>query len=306
MKPFHADFEEGLGAGCSGRGRPLISFEFFPGGTPEKAQMLDHALETLTPLAPRFVSITCAAAGSSRELTAAACARAARFNVPVAAHLVAAGASRAQVDAEARAHWEAGIHRIVALRGDGGGPGDAFTPHPHGYRNAAELVAGLRRIAPFDISVAAYPECHPQSPDVAADMENLKRKLDAGASRAITQFFFDPAIYLRFRDRCAAAGITAELVPGILPIANVTQSLRFARACGATVPDHVAHTLEGLDSQPDTRRLVAAALAADLCNALRREGVDRFHFYTLNRAELTLGLCHLLGARRESQRENLQ
>ena len=300
MKPFHADFEQGLAAAFTGPGRPEISFEFFPGGTPEKTAMLDHALELLAPLGPRFVSITCGAAGSTRDLTAAACAHAAGFGVPVAAHLTAAGASRAQVDAEARAHWEAGIRRIVALRGDGGPPGTPFHPHAEGYRNAAELVAGLQRIAPFDISVAAYPECHPQSPSVEADIDNLKRKLDAGASRAITQFFFDPAIYLRFRDRCAAAGITAELVPGILPIANVTQSLRFARACGATIPAHVAATLEGLDSQPDTRRLVAAALAADLCSALRREGVDRFHFYTLNRAELTLGLCHLLGARRET------
>lgn len=300
MLPFQADFapDSADAATPPPAGRPEISFEFFPPATPEKSAMFERTLALLAPLQPGFISVTCGAGGSTRDLTAAAVARAASHGVPAAAHLTVAGVSRDEADAEARDHWQAGVRRIIALRGDGGPPGSAFAPHPQGYSNAAELVAGLQKIAPFDISVAAYPECHPHSPSPEADIDNLKRKLDAGAHRAITQFFFDPAIYLRFRDRCHRAGITAELVPGILPIANVNQSFRFARACGATIPDHVAGMMEGLDDQPDTRRIVAAALAADLCNALRREGVGHFHFYTLNRAELTLGLSHLLGARR--------
>lgn len=302
MKPLPADFTAAPAPAPRAlpvAGTPEISFEFFPPATPEKAATFEHTLALLMPLRPAFASVTCGAGGSTRDLTAAAVARAASYGVPAAAHLTVAGVSRDEADAEARAHWLAGVKRIIALRGDGGPPGSAFQPHPQGYRNAAELVAGLQKIAPFDISVAAYPECHPHSPSIDADIDNLKRKLDAGAHRAITQFFFDPALFLRFRDRCHQAGITAELVPGILPIANVNQSFRFARACGATIPAHVAHMMEGLDDQPDTRRIVAAALAADLCHALRREGVRHFHFYTLNRAELTLGLSHLLGARRQ-------
>ncbi len=217
--------------------------------------------------------------------------------LPVAAHLTCVGASKAEVDSVAEQFLDEGVRHIVALRGDGGEPGTPFEPHPQGYRNAAELVAGLRKLGEFDISVAAYPEKHPDSVDLDADLDNLKRKLDAGATRAISQFFFSADAFLRFRDRAAAAGITAPIVPGILPITNVAQTRKFAKACGASFPPSLEQVFEGLDTHPETRQLVAATVAAELCTQLRAGGVREFHFYTLNRAEMTKALCHLLGKR---------
>jgi methylenetetrahydrofolate reductase (NADPH) len=275
-----------------------VSFEFFPPRTEKMEQTLWESVKTLEPLQPRFVSVTYGAGGSTRERTHATVARIAReTTLAPAAHLTCVEASRAEVDDIARAYWEAGIRHIVALRGDPPEPGKPFAPHPDGYRNAAELVAGLKKVAPFEISVAAYPEMHPDSPTKAADLDNLKRKIDAGADRAIGQFFFSPDCFFRFRDEAAAAGILAELVPGILPVSNVAQTRRFAASCGATIPAWMDRLFEGLDNLPSARQLVAATVAAELCGQLYAGGERQFHFYTLNRAELAYAICHLLGLR---------
>lgn len=272
------------------------SFELFPAKSDTAEATLLEAARELAPLGPRFFSVTYGAGGSTRERSLGTVAAVIReTGVPTAAHLTCVGASRGEVDEIARAFWEVGARHIVALRGDGGKPGDPFVPHPQGYRSAAELVAGLRAIAPFEISVAAYPECHPDAASPAADLDNLKRKLDAGATRALTQFFFSPDLYFRFRDRAAAAGITAEIVPGILPVITFAQTQRFAAACGASIPAWFARMFDGLEEQPGARALVAAAVAAELCGQLYAGGVRQFHFYTLNRADLTTALCRLLG-----------
>jgi methylenetetrahydrofolate reductase (NADPH) len=257
-----------------------------------------EAVDKLAPCAPSFVSVTYGACGTTREGTLAAVKRlTAETPLKVAGHLTCAGASRAEAAAVAEDYWSAGVRHIVALRGDGGPPGTRFIPHPQGYRNAAELVAGLLAIAPFEISVAAYPETHPDAASAQADLDNLKRKLDAGATRALSQFFFDPETFLRFRDRAAASGIDAPIVPGILPVTNFAQTRKFADACGAEVPEWMTRLFLGLDGHPQPRKLVAAAVAAELCRSLYGEGVRDFHFYTLNRAELTQAICHLLGRR---------
>jgi methylenetetrahydrofolate reductase (NADPH) len=275
-----------------------VSFEFFPPKTEKMEQVLWASVETLAPLAPRFVSVTYGAGGSTRERTHATLVRIAReTDLVPAAHLTCVEASRGEVDSIAAAYWEAGIRHIVALRGDPPEAGRKFEPHADGYRNAAELVAGLKRVAPFEISVAAYPEIHPDSPSRAADLDNLKRKIDAGAGRAITQFFFSPDCFFRFRDAAAAAGIEAELVPGILPVSNVGQTRKFAASCGANIPKWMDDLFEGLDNLPAARQLVAATVAAELCGRLYAGGVRQFHFYTLNRAELAYAICHLLGLR---------
>ncbi|MEZ5688236.1 MAG: methylenetetrahydrofolate reductase [NAD(P)H] [Caenibius sp.] len=276
-----------------------VSFEFFPPKTAKMEQTLWEAVETLAPLGPRFVSVTYGAGGSTRERTHATVARIAReTNIPAAAHLTCVEASREEVDEVARAYWDAGVRHVVALRGDApAGPGTPFVPHPQGYANAAELVAGLRAIAPFEISVAAYPECHPDSPDRQADIDNLKRKIDAGATRAITQFFFEAETFFRFRDATAAAGIEAEIVPGIMPITSFAAVERMSGLCGTDIPAWLAHQFEGLDERPQARQLVAATLAAELSRQLYAGGVRNFHFYTLNRAELSYAICHLLGVR---------
>lgn len=280
------------------RGDVAVSFEFFPPRTEKMAQTLWDSVQMLAPLQPRFVSVTYGAGGSTRERTHNTVVRIAReTSLTPAAHLTCVEASRGEVDDVARAYWEAGIRHIVALRGDPAEAGQPFAPHPEGYRSAAELVAGLKRVAPFEISVAAYPEIHPNSPTRAADLDNLKRKLDAGADRAITQFFFSPDCFLRFRDEAAAAGIAAELVPGILPVSNVAQTRKFAALCGATIPAWMDALFEGLDNLPAARQLVAATVAAELCGQLYAGGVRQFHFYTLNRAELAYAICHLLGLR---------
>lgn len=279
-----------------------VSFEFFPPKTEKMEQTLWESIETLAPLAPRFVSVTYGAGGSTRERTHATVERIARETaLQAAAHLTCVEASRDEIDEVARAYWAAGVRHIVALRGDPPVQGTAFEAHPDGYGSAAELVAGLKRIAPFEISVAAYPECHPESRNRAADLDNLWRKIDAGADRAITQFFFSPDCFFRFRDQAAAMGIDAEIVPGILPVSNVAQTRKFAAQCGAAIPDWMDRLFEGLDHLPAARQLVAATVAAELCAQLYAGGVRHFHFYTLNRAELAYAICHLLGLRPQQQ-----
>jgi methylenetetrahydrofolate reductase (NADPH) len=275
-----------------------VSFEFFPPKTEKMEATLWQSVKTLEPLAPRFVSVTYGAGGSTRERTHATVVRIQReTSLQAAAHLTCVEASRGEIDDIARAYWDAGIRHIVALRGDPPEPGKPFAPHPQGYANAAELVAGLKKVAPFEISVAAYPECHPDSADELADLDNLKRKFDAGADRAISQFFFSPACFLKFRDAVAAAGISAEITPGILPVSNVAQTRKFAAMCGAGIPAWLDRLFEGLDDLPAARQLVAATVAAELCAQLYAGGVRQFHFYTLNRAELSYAICHLLGLR---------
>lgn len=274
-----------------------VSFEFFPPRTERMEEQLWATFEALEPLAPRFVSVTYGAGGSTRERTHATVARIARDSaVPAAAHLTCVEATRDEIDAIARDYWAAGVRHIVALRGDVP-DGSPYRPHPDGYANAAALVEGLRALHPFDISVAAYPEAHPDSDCVQSDLDNLKRKMDAGANRAITQFFFSPDNFFRFRDAAAAAGIDAEIVPGILPVSNVEQTRKFAAMCGATIPAWMDRLFEGLDQRPGARQLVAATVAAELCRRLYAGGVRNFHFYTLNRAELSYAVCHLLGMR---------
>ncbi|MGN6290146.1 MAG: methylenetetrahydrofolate reductase [Sphingopyxis terrae] len=274
-----------------------VSFEFFPPKSEKMEAQLWDTFRTLEPLAPRFVSVTYGAGGSTRERTHATVARiASESAVPPAAHLTCVEASRAEIEEVARAYWDAGVRHIVALRGDVPG-GGAYRAHPEGFANAVELVAGLKRIAPFDISVAAYPEVHPDADCPQADLDNLKRKLDAGATRAITQFFFSPEAFLRFRDAAAAAGIDAPIVPGILPVSNVSQTRRMADMCGTAIPAWMIALFEGLDDLPAARQLVAATVAAEMCRRLYAGGVRDFHFYTLNRAELSYAICHMLGLR---------
>ena len=280
------------------RGDIDVSFEFFPPKTEAMAETLWHSIETLAPLQPRFVSVTYGAGGSTRERTHATVERIVNeTELTAAAHLTCVGASREEVDAVARSYWEAGVRHLVALRGDPAEPGQPYRPHPGGYANAAELVEGLKQVAPFDISVAAYPEVHPDSADRGTDLDNLKRKIDAGANRAITQFFFSTDNFLRFRDAVAAAGMDIEIVPGILPVSNVAQTRRFAGMCGASIPPWMEQLFEGLDELPSARQLIAATVAAELCGQLYASGVRHFHFYTLNRAELSYAICHLLGVR---------
>ena len=284
--------------GTTGDDAIQVSFEFFPPADAAMEATLWCSLERLAPLAPRFVSVTYGADGSTRERTHGIVTRIQRqTRLTGAPHLTCVGATRGEILDVARTYWDEGIRHLVALRGDPPRGQGGYRPHPDGFAFAAELVAGLRAVAPFDISVAAYPEVHPEAPSAAADLENLKRKIDAGATRAITQFFYDIGVYLRFRDRCVAAGIDAPIVPGILPITRFPQVVRFARACGASVPQWLHERFAGLDEDAETRRLIAAAVAIEQVEELRRHGVREFHFYTLNRAELTYAICHALGVR---------
>ena len=277
----------------------LVSFEFFPPKTDVMEERFWDAIHKLAPLNPRFVSVTYGAGGSTRERTLRMVKEVkAQTGVDAAAHLTCVGASRDEVDEVVRGYQAAGITRIVALRGDPAeGIGQPFTPHPEGYRNAADLVAGIRRIGDFDISVAAYPEKHPQSPDWGTEIDNLKRKLDAGATRAITQMFFDNTDYFRLLDRAQAAGITAPIVPGIQPIHSFKQISSFAAKNGASIPGWLAERFEGLDEDPETHALVASAVAAEQVLELADNGITEFHFFTLNRANLVLALARLLGFR---------
>jgi methylenetetrahydrofolate reductase (NADPH) len=275
-----------------------ISFEFFPPKTEKMEEQLWDAIVTLEPLGPRFVSVTYGAGGTTRERTHNTVSRIAReTGIAAAAHLTCVDASCAEIDEIADAYWQAGVRHIVALRGDPPNAGGQFTPHPQGYASAAELVEGLRKRHPFEISVSAYPETHPEAASAQADIDFLKRKLDAGASRAITQFFFEPDTFFRFRDAVAASGVDPEIVPGIMPVTNFAAIQRMSKMTGTAVPEWLAHLFEGLDDRPAARQLVAATIAAEMCRRLYAGGVRQFHFYTLNRAELSYAICHLLGKR---------
>jgi methylenetetrahydrofolate reductase (NADPH) len=275
-----------------------VSFEFFPPGDAAMEATLWSSLQRLAPLAPSFVSVTYGADGSTRERTHNVVTRIqSNTTLTGAPHLTCIGASRAEILDIARSYWDEGIRHLVALRGDPPQRAGPYQPHPGGFAYASDLVAGLAALAPFEISVAAYPEVHPEARSAAHDLENLQRKIDAGATRAITQFFYDTAVFLRFRDRCARAGIHAPIVPGILPITRFPQVLRFAQTCGASIPRWLHERFAGLDDDAETRRLIAAAVAIEQVEALSRHGVREFHFYTLNRAELTYAICHALGLR---------
>jgi methylenetetrahydrofolate reductase (NADPH) len=279
-------------------GDAAVSFEFFPPKTEKMELALWEAVKMLEPLRPRFFAVTYGAGGTTRERTHATVARITReTDVPAAAHLTCVDATREEVDAIAQAYWDVGVRHIVALRGDPPRAGEQFQQHPGGYRNAADLVAGLRKIAPFEISVAAYPECHPDSPSVEADLDNLRAKIDAGATRATTQFFFEPDCFFRFRDRVAAAGMDIEILPGIMPVTNYGAISRMAAMNGTAVPSWMDRLFEGLDDHPAARQLVAATVAAEMVRRLYAGGVRQFHFYTLNRAELAYAICHLMGLR---------
>ncbi|MEC9109567.1 MAG: methylenetetrahydrofolate reductase [NAD(P)H] [Pseudomonadota bacterium] len=275
-----------------------VSFEFFPPKNEKMGETLWRSVETLAPLGPRFASVTYGAGGSTRERTHQQVVRIQNeANIPAAAHLTCVEATRDQVDEVARHYWDEGIRHIVALRGDAPDGQGTYRPHPDGYANAVELIAGLKRVADFEISVAAYPEVHPDSPDRQADLDNLKAKFDAGATRAITQFFFDPECFFDFRDRAAAAGIEGEIVPGIMPVLSFAAVQRMSGLCGTAIPDWMEGLFDGLDDRPEARQLVSATIAAELCRRLYAGGVRQFHFYTLNRAELSYAICHMLGLR---------
>ena len=275
-----------------------VSFEFFPPADDDMDGTLWRSIARLAPLAPTFVSVTYGADGSTRTRTHSVVARIQRETQLVGApHLTCIGASRGEILDIARQYWDMGIRHLVALRGDLPSGPAPYAPHPDGFAHASELVAGLKTVGDFDICVAAYPEVHPEALSASADLDNLKRKIDAGAARAITQFFYYPDVFLRFRDRCERAGIRAPIVPGILPITRFPQVLRFAERCGATIPEWLRERFNGLEDDPETRRLIAASVAIEQVHSLVHHGVRDFHFYTLNRAELTYAICHALGVR---------
>lgn len=276
-----------------------VSFEFFPPKTLKMEGVLWDSLHMLAPLAPKFVSVTYGAGGTTRARTHDVVTHIQkRTGLKAAAHLTCVAATKGEIDEIAREYWDAGIRHIVALRGDlPKSMGGKYVPMAGGYAYADDLVAGLKKIAPFEISVAGYPEKHPEAPSAEIDLENLKRKVDAGADRIISQFFMEPEAFLAFRDRAVAAGIKVPLVPGILPITNYNKTVEFAALCGARIPDWMETLFAGLDDQPQTRQLVAATVAAEQCRVLYTNGVRDFHFYTLNRADLALAICHMLGMR---------
>jgi len=280
-----------------------VSFEFFPPKNAAMSETLWQSVETLAPLGPRFASVTYGAGGSTRERTHQQVVRIQNeARIPAAAHLTCVEATREEVDEVARHYWDEGIRHIVALRGDAPDGQSQYAPHPGGYANAVELIAGLKKVANFEISVAAYPEVHPDSPDRQADLDNLKAKFDAGATRAITQFFFDPQCFFDFRDQAAAAGIDGEIVPGIMPVLSFAAVRRMSGLCGTAIPPWMEGLFDGLDDRPAARQLVSATIAAELCRRLYAGGVRQFHFYTLNRAELSYAICHMLGLRAKAGR----
>ncbi|MBF0250496.1 MAG: methylenetetrahydrofolate reductase [Alphaproteobacteria bacterium] len=276
-----------------------VSFEFFPPKTEKMEEKLWECIERLKPLAPAYVSVTYGAGGSTRERTHATVKRIRQeTDLEPAAHLTCVGADKAEIDAIARQYWDDGIRHIVALRGDPvGGIGERYVPHPGGYAYAEDLVKGLKAIADFEVSVAGYPEVHPQAPSAQADLDFLKRKVDAGADRVITQSFFDVEVFLDFVDRARRAGIAVPIVPGILPVTNFQRVKEFSAQTGTSVPKWMGDLFEGLDEDAETRKLVAATVAAEQCRVLYANGVKDFHFYTLNRADLTYAICHILGVR---------
>ncbi len=285
-------------------GSPIrASFEFFPPKSQEMETTLWEAIKRLEPLSPDFVSVTYGAGGSTRARTHSTVEKIARDTyLRPAAHLTCVGASKGEVDDVIREYWDAGVRHIVALRGDSPGGVDApYVPHPQGYQRTEDLVAAIKRIGDFEVSVSAYPEKHPQSPTLLHDIDMLKRKMDAGADRAITQFFFDNSLFLRYLDIAAAAGITIPLVPGIVPVQNFKQTAGFAKRAGASVPAWLADRFEGLENDVTTRRLVAAAVCAEQVIDLIDRGIAQFHFYTMNRADLVYAICHLVGLRPRGQ-----
>ena len=288
---------EGLPARAAEIAAPALSFEFFPPKNDALEAQLWACIRRLEGLAPRFVSVTYGAGGSTQARTHSTVARIVKeTTLTPAAHLTCVGASRGEVDDVAREYWDAGVRHIVALRGDAPA-GQEYAPHPEGYAYAADLVAGLKRVGDFEISVAAYPEVHPTAEGAAQDLDNLKRKLDAGATRAITQYFFEGTMFLRFLDQALAAGITAPIVPGIMPVSNFAQAAKFSAMCGTSVPSWMGALFDGTEDDPELRRMVAAIVAAEQVRLLQANGVDEFHFYTLNRADLTYAIAHLLGVR---------
>ncbi len=287
----------GLPARSAALPPPALSFEFFPPKNDALEAQLWTCIRRLERLAPRFVSVTYGAGGTTQARTHATVSRIVKeTGLTPAAHLTCVGASRGEVDDVAREYWDAGVRHIVALRGDAPA-GEDYAPHPEGYTYAVDLVAGLKRIGDFEISVAAYPEIHPTALSADHDLDNLKRKLDAGATRAITNYFFEGEVFLRFLDRALAAGITAPLVPGIMPVSNYAQAAKFSAMCGASVPEWLGAMFEGTEDDPETRRMIAAIVAAEQVRLLQANGVDEFHFYTLNRPDLTFAIAHLLGVR---------
>lgn len=280
---------------------PTVSFEFFPPKTEKSEAQLWSVMEKLAPLKPAFFSVTYGAGGSTRNRTERVVRRI-NDEMPIrpAAHLTCVGATREEIDSLAHSWWDAGIRHIVALRGDPPQGESEYRAHPGGYANGAELVKGLKKIADFEISVAGYPEAHPDSPNIEADIDNLKRKVDAGANRILTQYFFYNDLFYRFRDNATAAGIEVPIIPGILPITNFAKAVEFSEKCGTSVPNAMAEQFDGLDEDPETRNLIAATVAIEQCDDLMANGADGFHFYTLNRAALTYAICWRLGMRPES------
>ncbi len=277
---------------------PKVSFEFFPPKTAEMEERLWHSIDKLVPLQPRFVSVTYGAGGTTRERTHSTVKRILEHtDIKPAAHLTCVGASKAEINAIAESYWELGVRHIVALRGDPPEGVACYQPHPEGYAYASDLVKGLKSIADFEISVAAYPEIHPEAGSMQAEIDNLKRKVDAGSTRAITQYFFDTDIFLRFLEKVRKSGIDVPVVPGILPVTNFKQLVAFSGRCGASVPGWIADLFDGLDADPQTRNLVAAIVAVEQCRVLKGAGINDFHFYTLNRSDLTQAICHILGIR---------
>lgn len=275
-----------------------VSFEFFPPKNLEMEAKLWLAVTRLQPLNPAFVSVTYGAGGTTRERTHNTVIRLKKETTLIpAAHLTCVGASKGEVDEVVRAYYDAGIRHIVALRGDALDASVPYKAHPDGYAYASDLVYGLKKIGDFEISVAGYPEAHPEAPDMDTDIQHLKQKIDAGATRVITQYFFDAEVYLRYLEKVRAKGITVPVVPGILPVTNYAQVKKFSAMCGASVPAWMAELFEGMDANPELRHLIAASMAAEQCRLLRAAGVEEFHFYTLNRARLTLAICHILGIR---------
>ncbi|MGZ3304389.1 MAG: methylenetetrahydrofolate reductase [NAD(P)H] [Asticcacaulis sp.] len=281
-----------------------VSFEFFPPKTEEMEQTLWASIERLGPLKPEFVSVTYGAGGSTRERTHRTVKRMIdETDLKPAAHLTCVDASRDEVDEVIRAYWQAGVRHIVALRGDPPSGFGEYNPREDGYANATELTAAIRRIGDFEVSVGVYPETHPQSPGLEFDLNVLRQKVDAGASRGISQFFFAPETFLRFRDAVADAGINIALTPGIMPVTNFKGLRRMAAGCGAAIPGWLERLFAGLDDDAETRKLLAAAVAVELCLSLKREGVEDFHFYTLNRADLVYAICRILGVREGQETE---
>lgn len=282
-------------------GAPRVSFEFFPPKTEDMETRLWESIRRLAPLGPAFVSVTYGAGGSTRERTHRTVKRIVdETSLLPAAHLTCVSATKAEINDVIQSYWDAGVRHIVSLRGDPPeGIGERYTPHPGGYENAADLSAGIRAIGDFEISVGCYPEKHPESASLQADIDHLKRKIDNGATRAISQFFFDADVFLRYVDTVRAAGITIPIVPGIMLQPNFKGLKRMAKLCGASIPQRLDTVFDGMDEDEKTRELVTAHIAADLCRALKAGGVDQFHFYTLNRAELALATCALLGVKPE-------